>query len=41
MRTRGRPKQTWIGTIKKVMLIVHVTEEMNLTRTEWEKKMIQ
>jgi len=35
MRTREGPKRTWMGAVKKDMLIVH--GEMALSRAEWKK----
>ena len=38
MRTRGRDKCTWMGAIKKAMLMLHVTEEMDLNGAELKKR---
>ena len=35
MRTRERPKQTWMEVITKDMIALHVTEAMALDWAEW------
>lgn len=38
VRTRDRPKRTWVEAIKKDLKILNSVEEMALNRTEWKKK---
>ena len=35
---RGRPKQSWMESIKKDMLMLRVSREMTLNKSEWKKK---
>ena len=34
----GEPKQTWMETIKKDMLMLHISEEITLNKGEYKKR---
>ena len=38
MRTRQRPKLSWIEEIKNNILMLHFTKKMTLNRAEWKKR---
>ena len=39
-KTRGRSKRNWIAAIKKDIIMLHVSKEMALNRTEWKKRFV-